>query len=571
MIRELTPEWRLVRLGNCLRRRKETIAPAPFADEIVSVLGLEDIQDGGRGGVSIRSTKAAAVESLETVFRRGDILYGKLRPYLNKVGIAPCDGICSTEIWAFAAEPFLHPYFAYTFLSSPFFVKRVSSLTKGANLPRLDVAVFESIEIPIPTMSEQRRIVETLQEAERVRGLKQAAETKTSELVPAIFQQMFGDVVSNPRNWPMRTVSEFVETFEAGKSLPDGGPEISGGLRVLKISAVTSGRFDATESKPAPTRHTPSERHFVRPGDFLLSRANTAELVGATALVDQCPPNLLLSDKLWRFIWKEPEKVAPDFMAVLFRMPGVRQKISRVATGTGGSMKNISMEQLMSLRLHLPPADHQFRFARAVKELRQIHNLSGGDEKIAMLSSSLQAHAFTGQLTAEWRESNLKALKGEAAGRDVALRTTGATISGTARIITALTVVSRRRDGAYAELTREQHAVLEAVQRRNSGMNSSRWFTAQELAKNFEGPLRGNRHAIEVHLGVLAARGLVIAVSREEPAPITGEIVYGNAYRLPLDEFLPKGDDPREPVQGESARLRELERLAALLRREPTQ
>src|SRR5690242_5783962 len=101
MIGNIPPEWRAVRLGECLRRRKETILPGTLASGFVNIVGLEDIEDGGRGVISIRKKRPSEVESLKTVFHSGDILYGKLRPYLNKVGIAPDGGLCSTEIWAF--------------------------------------------------------------------------------------------------------------------------------------------------------------------------------------------------------------------------------------------------------------------------------------------------------------------------------------------------------------------------------------------------------------------------------------------------------------------------------------
>jgi hypothetical protein len=259
--------------------------------------------------------------------------------------------------------------------------------------------------------------------------------------------------------------------------------------------------------------------------------------------------------------------MTPEFLVASL----AAQRDQILARARGVNTEGLTLEALKSLSVPHATVDEMNAFSAAVFEHHKaIEAAHRGEHLIRAIIASLNAHAFTGELTTRWRESNVDSLRAEGIGRDVALRTTSVTISGTARITAAVTVVSRLPDGAYAELTREQHVVLEAAQRRNNGPNSSRWFTAEELAKNFDGPLRGHRHAIEVQLAVLAARGLVIAVSREEPAPMTGEIVFGNAYRLPLDEFQPRGDDPREPVQGERARLRELERLAELLRKEPS-
>lgn len=138
MMGSLPQEWRMVKLGVCLQRRKETVMPATLLDRTVGLVGLEDIQDGGRGGVTIRKSSPRVIESLKTRFRSGDILYGKLRPYLNKVGIAGDEGLCSTEIWAFTASAFIDPRYAAFFLASISFIDRIACLTKGANLPRLD-------------------------------------------------------------------------------------------------------------------------------------------------------------------------------------------------------------------------------------------------------------------------------------------------------------------------------------------------------------------------------------------------------------------------------------------------
>jgi hypothetical protein len=80
-----------------------------------------------------------------------------------------------------------------------------------------------------------------------------------------------------------------------------------------------------------------------------------------------------------------------------------------------------------------------------------------------------------------------------------------------------------------------------------------------------EGTLRRNHQVVESHLAVLAARGLLIPVSREEKTEDTGEYVFGNAYRFPLRGYEPRIDGEDEPRVGDHTRLRELERLAARL------
>jgi type I restriction enzyme, S subunit len=175
----------------------------------------------------------------------------------------------------------------------------------------------------------------------------------------------------------VRAVSEYVSEFQGGKSIEaEAGEGITTRHRVLKISAVTGMRFLPEESKPVPDTYFPPQEHFVRIGDLLFSRANTTELVGAVALVDSTPPNLLLPDKLWRFVWYEPALVEPLFVWALFQTRPMRYEIGRRATGTSGSMKNISQEKVLGIHTILPPIDAQRRFVDlidAVRVLRAHH------------------------------------------------------------------------------------------------------------------------------------------------------------------------------------------------------
>jgi hypothetical protein len=156
-----------------------------------------------------------------------------------------------------------------------------------------------------PPLEEQRRIAEVLDRAEALRAKRRAALAQLDTLTQSIFLALFGDPDENPKAWPIQQVSDYVAEFQGGKSLEaEGGENVAARNRVLKISAVTSTEFEPDENKPVPDSYEPPSDHFVRPGDLLFSRANTTELVGAVAYVERTPPNLLLPDKLWRFVWR---------------------------------------------------------------------------------------------------------------------------------------------------------------------------------------------------------------------------------------------------------------------------
>ncbi|KPZ54438.1 restriction endonuclease subunit S [Pseudoalteromonas sp. P1-25] len=137
---------------------------------------------------------------------------------------------------------------------------------------------------------------------------------------------------------------------------------------VLKVSAVTWGIFNPEENKELPEHLEPRIEHEVQSGDFLISRANTADLVAKAVIVpDLAPKNLMMSDKIIRF--KLHESVSGEYLNLMNNSQVSRDYYNRVAGGTSSSMKNVSREQIRSLVVALPPQKEQHRIVAKVDEL----------------------------------------------------------------------------------------------------------------------------------------------------------------------------------------------------------
>ena len=239
----------------------------------------------------------------------------------------------------------------------------------GTTFKEIARGELRKFEISFPPLPEQRRIVDILSRAESIVRLRREAQKKTAELIPALFLDTFGDPATNPKDWQIRRVKDFVRAFSGGKSVQQGS-EGESPFYVLKISAVTSGRYIAAERKPAPRDFAPPHQHFVRPGDMLFSRANTVDLVGATALVERTDGKTLLPDKLWRIEWSEP--VAPRYMLALFQSEWARQQFGKLSSGTSASMRNISQTKLFELQCPIAPIEAQRRFEKLAEGVEGI-------------------------------------------------------------------------------------------------------------------------------------------------------------------------------------------------------
>ncbi|WP_068829110.1 restriction endonuclease subunit S [Pseudomonas sp. BMS12] len=136
---------------------------------------------------------------------------------------------------------------------------------------------------------------------------------------------------------------------------------------VLKVSAVSWGVYRPEENKALPVSLEARPEHEVAEGDFLVSRANTAELVARSVVVDSTPSRLMLSDKIVRL--RLTKLCDAHYLNLVNSATHARQYYARVAGGTSSSMKNVSREQILSLPIAVPPLPEQHRIVAKVDQL----------------------------------------------------------------------------------------------------------------------------------------------------------------------------------------------------------
>lgn len=266
-------------------------------------------------------------------------------------------------------------------------------------ISNLSLEQIGNLKVPLPQLNEQRRIAAILDKADALRRKRHRAIGLLESLTNSIFMERFGDLIGSNK-YSRGTIADWVEDFDTGKNLaPDPDARTTGGYRVLKVSAVTKGIFLPDEAKPLPENYEPPTAHLVHTGDLLFSRANTAELVGATAYVESECDDLVLPDKIWRFVWRKNNPPNPRFVHALFSTPPFRRELSKRATGTSGSMKNISKDKVLSIGVALPRRDEQEEFVSKQDALRGVMRSAVLQARlIEEQFSSLQHRAFSGQL-----------------------------------------------------------------------------------------------------------------------------------------------------------------------------
>ena len=283
--------------------------------------------------------------------------------------------------------------------------KEIASMGRGSTFSAITRGDLEDIQIPIPhkngkpDLDEQKRIAAILDKADAIRRKRQQALRLTDDFLRSVFLDLFGDPALNSKGWKVGALAEGVESFDGGWNIIPTETERPDGFKVLKVSAVTSGEYRPDESKHFAEQFSVPQDYLVRQGDLIISRANTAELVGAVAYVWDVGAPRMLPDKLWRFVWSQPQTIDPLFMLYMAKSKYFRDQLIQRASGSSGSMKNIGKAKMMEIPIPYPPLELQKRFASIVTHTRTVLNRAKtATTEAETLFQSLQHRAFTGQL-----------------------------------------------------------------------------------------------------------------------------------------------------------------------------
>lgn len=205
-----------------------------------------------------------------------------------------------------------------------------------------------------------------------------------------------------PEGWVWATVDCLLSGIETGKSFKCvERPPTADETGVVKVSAVSWGEYDEQESKTCTDEERVSPELMVKSGDFLFSRANTVELVGACVIAKKVSLNVMLSDKILRLVLVLDE--LKPWLLYLLRSKIGRRQIELLATGNQESMKNIGQERLRSIAIPLgPKGELDYAIALVEQELtsasQQISANEFGLKQATAQRQNILRAAFSGQL-----------------------------------------------------------------------------------------------------------------------------------------------------------------------------
>ena len=366
------------------------------------------IQNVGRNRMLLDDVAFVAApdtaEARRTLVQSGDVLLS-ITADLGRTGVVP-DGIGRAFInqhLAILRVQNIHPPFLSAYLASPEGQNQVMGRNKHAVKAGLNFDDIRSFEIPLPPMSEQRRIADLLDRAEALRANRRAALAELDSLTQSIFLDLFGDPRVNERKWPAQTIGSLISDMRGGAALePDdfvetGFPILHKGA--LKPQGVIG--IDAKKKTFAPITYAQSRPNNIVNREFvavtLRDLVPSGPSIGLAADLRTGPFNeYLLAQGAYGFR-VDKSKVTPEFLVHLSNNKNFRNVLKQ--NSVGSTQIHIRTPVYLAIPVPVPPFTLQREFARrvaAVETLKVAHRTSLAE--LDALFASLQHRGFRGEL-----------------------------------------------------------------------------------------------------------------------------------------------------------------------------
>lgn len=312
-------------------------------------VGLEHLTPGQ---IRLSSWAVNTENTFTKLFRRDDMLFGRRRAYLKKAAQAPFDGICSGDITVIRARPgkLLPELLPFIIQNDDLFDFAVGR-SDGSLSPRVKWENLKNYTFELPPLAEQKKLAEVLWSISDTIQAYQDLLTKTEELVQARFVEMFGDLKTNPKGWPVVSFPEFAEIdsrmttdYEKYADYPhvgidsiEKGTGALKGYRTVREDGVISGKYIFTPQHIIYSKIRPNLNKVALPDFDGLCSADAYPIL----------PNRNNCDRV--------------FLATVLRSEYFLKYILQFSSRT--NLPKVNRKEIVGFCMPLPPIELQQQFA----------------------------------------------------------------------------------------------------------------------------------------------------------------------------------------------------------------
>lgn len=229
---------------------------------------------------------------------------------------------------------------------------------------------LRALEVPLPSLSEQRRIVDILNRANGIRQLRRQAQEKARQVIPALFAEMFGDPAENPMGWPTKHIGELVSVKPNYGTMERPSTEERKWLD-LRVANIQDNQLDLRDRKWVDLPHQMIDKHSLQDGDLVMARAIASQdHLGKCVVVYPGGQRWAFDSHLMRVRFNR-RMIEPEFVRVLLQTPGGR-RLFLEKTRRSAVQFNINTKEFMVICIPVPPLDLQRAFSSRLTDLQSI-------------------------------------------------------------------------------------------------------------------------------------------------------------------------------------------------------
>lgn len=270
------------------------------------------------------------------------------------------------------------------------FNSKITGTTRG----KLTKSALNSIEVLLPNLTQQNKIVNLLDKSQELIDKRKAQIEYLDELVKSKFIEMFGDPALNPKGWEKGKIADIVIKTQYGTG--SKADEQNGEFKVLRMNNITyNGQWDFSSMKYVDLNEKDKEKYLVYKGDVLFNRTNSKELVGKTAVYKEEEP-MAYAGYLVKAI--PNERATGEFISAYMNTKYIKSKLFNMAKNIVG-MANINAEEFKKIDVYIPPIELQNEFLSFVNQIDKLKfEMQESLTKLEDNFNSLMQRVFKGEL-----------------------------------------------------------------------------------------------------------------------------------------------------------------------------
>ncbi len=401
---EVPENWCWTKLGVTISISKEKTDD--FSDTSVKYVGLEHLENNK--GLSGYGT-TEGIKSLKNIFHTGQILYGKLRPYLNKHDIASFDGVCSTDILVIDVKNVVDTQFVNKFLDMDSFISYTVNNSKGINLPRVSGETIMDAVFPLPPLPEQQRIVERIKslfsKLDEAKEKAQAVVDGFLDRKATILHRAFtGGLTKEWREnkgvdysdtWKMDTLGNYANS-QYGYTEKSSSKKI--GPKFLRITDIQDGQVIWKDVPYCKINEELKETYLLNIGDIVVAR--TGATTGKSYMViDEI--DAVYASYLIRISINRKDLLRSKYLYYFLQCPLYWQQITELSSGI--AQPGVNGNKLKTLQLPIPNVEEQDKIVEILDYLAPVEQKARDSAELALeqidaMKKSILAKAFRGEL-----------------------------------------------------------------------------------------------------------------------------------------------------------------------------